>query len=92
VWNYGTNGNFMGTINLSEKLTVGPNGNGHTGSFTSDLTRWGCWSQQALEDFTATLPQQVTLKLRGYGVYAPSGARAPWENCFRYIYAIRTTI
>ncbi len=37
VWNYDINGNFMGTINLSEKLTVGPNGNGHTGSFTSDF-------------------------------------------------------
>ena len=37
VWNYDTNGNFMGTINLSEKLTLGPNGNGHTGSFTLDF-------------------------------------------------------
>jgi len=37
VWNYDTNGNFMGTINLSEKLTLGPNGNRHTGSFTLDF-------------------------------------------------------
>jgi hypothetical protein len=37
VWNYDTNGNFMGTINLSEKLILGPNGNGHTGSFTLDF-------------------------------------------------------
>lgn len=35
VWNYDINGNFMGTINLSEKLSVGPKGNGHTGTFTS---------------------------------------------------------
>jgi hypothetical protein len=37
VWNYDTNGNFMGTINLSETLTLGPKGNGHTGSFTLDF-------------------------------------------------------
>jgi hypothetical protein len=27
----------MGTINLSETLTLGPKGNGHTGSFTLDF-------------------------------------------------------
>ena len=37
VWNYDTNGNFMGTIHLSETLTLGPKGNGHTGSFTLDF-------------------------------------------------------
>ena len=34
VWNYDTNGNFMGTIHLSETLTLGNGGNTHSGSFT----------------------------------------------------------
>src|SRR6267154_4664417 len=37
VWNYDTNGNFMGTIHLSETVTVGPGGNTHSGSFTLDF-------------------------------------------------------
>lgn len=37
VWNYDTNGNFMGTIHLSESLTVGKGGYTHYGSFTSDF-------------------------------------------------------
>jgi hypothetical protein len=37
VWNYDVNGNFMGTINLGEKVTVGPNGNGQIGTFTLDF-------------------------------------------------------
>ena len=37
MWNYDTNGNFLGTINLSEKLTLGHAGNRHTGSFTLDF-------------------------------------------------------
>ena len=34
VWNYDTNGNFLGTINLNETVTVGQGGNTHSGSFT----------------------------------------------------------
>ena len=37
VWNYDTNGNFMGTIHLSETVTVGPGGNTHSGFFTLDF-------------------------------------------------------
>ncbi len=37
VWNYDTNGNFMGTINLTEKITVGKGGFTHSGSFTLDF-------------------------------------------------------
>src|ERR1700746_1359319 len=37
VWNYDTNGNFLGTINLSETVTVGQGGNTHSGSFTLDF-------------------------------------------------------
>ena len=35
VWNYDTNGNFLGSIHLSETLTLGKSGNTHSGSFTS---------------------------------------------------------
>jgi hypothetical protein len=37
VWSYDTNGNFMGTIHLSETLTLGNNGSTHSGSFTLDF-------------------------------------------------------
>jgi hypothetical protein len=37
VWSYDTNGNFLGTIHLSETVTVGQDGNTHSGSFTSDF-------------------------------------------------------
>jgi hypothetical protein len=37
VWNYDTSGNFLGTIHLSETLTVSHDGNTHSGSFTSDF-------------------------------------------------------
>jgi len=37
VWNYDTNGNFLGTIHLSETVTVGQGGNTHSGSFTLDF-------------------------------------------------------
>ena len=37
VWNYDANGNFMGTIHLSETLTVGDGGNTQSGSFTLDF-------------------------------------------------------
>jgi hypothetical protein len=37
VWNYDTNGNFMGTIHLSETVTPGQGGNTHSGSFTLDF-------------------------------------------------------
>jgi len=37
VWSYDTNGNFMGTIHLSETLTVSHDGNAHSGSFTLDF-------------------------------------------------------
>ncbi len=34
VWNYDANGDFLGTIHLSETLTLGDGGNTHSGSFT----------------------------------------------------------
>src|SRR5712691_3413311 len=34
VWNYEANGNFLGTIKLSETLTLGQGGHTHSGSFT----------------------------------------------------------
>ena len=37
VWSYDTNGNFLGTIHLSETVTVGQGGNTHSGSFTLDF-------------------------------------------------------
>jgi hypothetical protein len=37
VWSYDTNGNFMGTIHLSETLTLGDHGNTHSGTFTLDF-------------------------------------------------------
>jgi len=37
VWSYDTNGNFMGTIHLSETLTLGHHGTTHRGSFTLDF-------------------------------------------------------
>jgi hypothetical protein len=37
VWNYDVSGNFLGTINLSETLTLGHKGNTHSGSFTLDF-------------------------------------------------------
>ncbi len=37
VWSYDTNGNFLGTIHLSETLTLGNRGNTHSGSFTLDF-------------------------------------------------------
>lgn len=37
VWSYDTNGNFMGTINLSETLTLGDGGKKHSGSFALDF-------------------------------------------------------
>jgi hypothetical protein len=37
VWSYDSNGNFMGTIHLSETVTVGQGGNTHSGSFTLDF-------------------------------------------------------
>lgn len=37
VWNYDTNGNFLGTTHLSETLTLSNGGNTHTGSFTLDI-------------------------------------------------------
>jgi hypothetical protein len=37
VWNYDANGNFLGTINLSETLTLGRRGNTQSGSFTLDF-------------------------------------------------------
>lgn len=37
VWNYDSSGNFLGTIHLSETLTVGNNGTTHSGSFTLDF-------------------------------------------------------
>jgi hypothetical protein len=33
VWNYDSSGDFLGTIHLSETLTVGQGGNAHKGSF-----------------------------------------------------------
>jgi hypothetical protein len=37
VWSYDSNGNFMGTIHLSETLTLKDGGNTHSGSFTLDF-------------------------------------------------------
>ena len=37
VWNYDTSGTFMGTIHLSETLTLGHHGTTHSGSFTLDF-------------------------------------------------------
>ena len=37
VWNYDTNGNFLGTIHLSESVTVSPDGNSQSGSFALDF-------------------------------------------------------
>lgn len=37
VWNYDANGNFLGTIHLSETLTLGHRGKTHGGSFTLDF-------------------------------------------------------
>jgi len=37
VWSYDASGDFMGTINLSETLTLGGRGNTHSGSFTLDF-------------------------------------------------------
>jgi hypothetical protein len=37
VWSYDATGDFMGTINLSETVTLGIGGNTHSGSFTLDF-------------------------------------------------------
>ena len=37
VWSYDANGNFMGTIHLSETITLGDGGQTHSGSFTLDF-------------------------------------------------------
>jgi hypothetical protein len=37
VWNYDANGTFLGTIHLSETLTLGNGGNTHSGSFKLDF-------------------------------------------------------
>jgi hypothetical protein len=37
VWWYDAGGNFLGTIHLSETLTLGDNGNTHSGTFTLDF-------------------------------------------------------
>jgi hypothetical protein len=37
VWMYDASGNFQGTIRLSEVLSLGSNGNAHSGSFTLDF-------------------------------------------------------
>ena len=37
VWSYDANGNFMGTINLSETVTLGGDGKTHSGTFTLDF-------------------------------------------------------
>jgi len=37
VWNYDSSGNFLGTIHLSETLTLGNHGTTHSGSFTLDF-------------------------------------------------------
>jgi hypothetical protein len=34
VWSYDTNGNFLGTIHLSETVHLTQRGSGQTGSFT----------------------------------------------------------
>jgi hypothetical protein len=37
VWSYDSNGTFLGTIHLSETVTLGNGGNTHSGSFTLDF-------------------------------------------------------
>ena len=37
VWNYDASGTFLGSINLSETITLGQGGNTHTGTFTLDF-------------------------------------------------------
>jgi hypothetical protein len=37
VWSYDTNGNFLGTIHLSETVRLAQNGNGQAGTFTMDI-------------------------------------------------------
>jgi hypothetical protein len=37
VWNYDTAGTWLGTINLTETVTVGGGGNSHSGSFALDF-------------------------------------------------------
>lgn len=37
VWNYDTTGDWLGTINLSEKVTVDKGGNTHRGTFKLDF-------------------------------------------------------
>ncbi len=37
VWSYDTNGTFLGTIHLSETLTLSKHGDTHSGSFTLDI-------------------------------------------------------
>src|SRR5258706_8031766 len=37
VWSYDSSGNFMGTIHLSETVSVGDGGQTHSGSFTLDF-------------------------------------------------------
>ena len=37
VWSYDINGNFLGTIHLSETLTLGNGGKTHSGSFALDF-------------------------------------------------------
>jgi hypothetical protein len=37
VWNYDTTGDWLGTINLSETVTVGKGGDSHSGTFALDF-------------------------------------------------------
>jgi hypothetical protein len=37
VWNYDDSGDFLGTIRLHEKVTLGSNGDSHRGSFSLDF-------------------------------------------------------
>lgn len=37
VWNYDTNGTFLGTIHLSESVTVSPDGSSQSGAFALDF-------------------------------------------------------
>ena len=37
VWSYDISGNFMGTVHLSETLTLGNRGSTHSGTFTLDI-------------------------------------------------------
>lgn len=37
VWNYDTNGDFLGTINLTETITLGKGGSTHTGTLALDF-------------------------------------------------------